>query len=143
MKKLRKLLPVGALICGLSLGTGIVTYAVSSNLEGSTRLYADSEMKSEVMYDKPDYPVNQDGLTYGADKQELLIDIEDCPDLQLVVGDNGFEGYCYKNELWDFSSPSCPEEALRLQEERKNTNKIINVYKNDGKTIIDTFTMRY
>lgn len=137
------LLPIAALICGLSLGTGIVTYAVSSSSESGPKLYDDSEMKIEVTYDKPDYPVNQDGLTYGADKPELLIDIKDRPDLQLVVGDNGIEGYCYKEDLFDFSSPSSPEEALRLQEERKNTKKIINVYKNDGKTVIDTFTMRY
>lgn len=116
---------------------------VLSSSESRTQLYADSEMKTEVKYDNPDYPENQNGLTYGADKSDHLINIKDRPDLQLVVGDNGIEGYCYKKDLFDFTTPSSPEEALRLQEERKNTKKIINVYKDDGKTIIGTFTMRY
>lgn len=64
-------------------------------------------------------------------------------DLVAVLGDNGKVGYVRKSDL-DGETPSCPEEAIRMQEEREkagNPPRVINVYKTDGVTVIDTFTI--
>lgn len=96
----------------------------------------------QPLYDKPNYPVNEYGLTYGGDIPEMNIALEDEPDLIKVVGDRDLVGYCYKTELYDLDNqPHNPEEAVEYMKKRKDQHRVLNVYKCDGKTVIDTFTI--
>ena len=105
-------------------------------------MYTDPEMTVAVPHkDKSEYEVNENGETFGTGADAKYP--EDEPDLVAALGDNGIEGYVRKTEL-DGETPSTPEEAIRLQEERKakgNPPRIINVYESDGVTVIDTFTI--
>lgn len=161
MKKNKILSSVLALSCGILLGTGIVAYATmtksgeSANAKSGKNpnaktdvMYSDPEMYQEVELYKPDYPVNEDGLTYGPDIPGKVITIEDEPDLQAVIGDNGVKGYCYKTDLlYDYIAHDAktPAEAVKMQEEyiaAGRPPRVLNVYESDGKTIVDTFTLK-
>lgn len=165
MKKIRnKIISVVAVFLGLGCGTGIVAAAneiinnayvedgfvytdpektdlVTQFYVGEDgELYIDPEMSIAVPH-KTDFEVNENGETYGTSGG--LIYYEDEPDLIAVIGNNGIEGYVRKTEL-ETDMPSCPEEAMRMQEERErngNSSRIIDVYESDGITIIDTFTV--
>lgn len=103
-------------------------------------MYIDPEMSIAVPH-KTDFEVNENGETYGTAGD--LIYYEDEPDLIAVVGNNGIEGYVRKTEL-EADTPSCPEEAVKMMEERKrngNQPRVIDVYESDGVTVIDTFTI--
>lgn len=145
MKKKKMLIPVMALSLGVALGTGLVIHAAATGNADtkSVKTYKDSAMTQEAETYKPEYPTNEDGLTYGADTG-MTVAFEDEADLQKVLGDNGIEGYCYKKDLYDLDNqPKSIEEAVKMQEERDaagNPRRVLNVYESDGKTIIDTFT---
>jgi hypothetical protein len=87
------------------------------------------------------YEVNEYGQTFGSTLDVMYV--SDYPDLVAVLGDNGIRGYAYQTDL-DGEQPSCPEEAVRMMEERErngNPPRVINVYESDGRTVIDTFTI--
>ena len=103
-----------------------------------TVTYTDDEQMIVSYPVKPEYDVNEYGQTYGASDAD---EIDDLPDLIRVEGDNGIRGYVYRNELLD--SADTPEEAMKIQEQKANGTyvaKSYNVYKSDGRTVIDTFT---
>ncbi len=165
MKKIRnKIIPVVAVCLGLGCGTGIVAAAneiinnayvedgfvytdpektdlVTQFYVGEDgELYIDPEMSIAVPH-KTDFEVNENGETFGSSAN--VIYCEDEPDLIAARGNNGKSGYVRKTEL-ETDMPSCPEEAMRMQEERErngNPPRIIDVYESDGITVIDTFTV--
>ncbi|MGK2875492.1 MAG: hypothetical protein ACSLEW_07605 [Nocardioides sp.] len=92
--------------------------------------------------EKVDYPTNDQGMTYGAFPSESTQDrAADSPDLVLVIGDNNVEGYVYNSESFaDDEAPSSPEEAIK-QQDSSSGRRVISVYADDGKTVVDTFTI--
>ena len=82
--------------------------------------------------------VNSLGLTYGS----FLSLSDDCsvlPDLVLVEGINGTEGYVYASE-WKAYQPSNPQDATRLAEQEFT---LIPVYDCEGVTQIDEFKIEH
>lgn len=75
--------------------------------------------------------VNENNETYGTYIEGESTEI---PDLILIVGDNGKEGYARKEDLY-LKQPQTPEEAIEYEKNKKN--RIIPVYKSDGVTVID------
>ncbi len=85
--------------------------------------------------------MNENGETYGIETNSPYM--SDQPDLIPAIGDNGKQGYVRNSELIG-EAPSSPEEAIRIQEERRangNPPMVVNVYESDGVTVIDTFTI--
>ena len=87
-----------------------------------------------------DYEINENGQTYGTTPDSVYL--EDYPDLISVIGNNGKQGYIYKEDyIGDL--PDSPEEAEKIAEAQHNGTdepRTFNVYASDGKTVIDTFT---
>jgi hypothetical protein len=80
------------------------------------------------------FPQNASGETYGSARD--VSPYEKNPDLIEAMGINGEIGYIRLSEL-NGEEPKNPEEALSKQ--KNDIGREINVYKNDGKTIIDKF----
>ncbi|MCL2054929.1 MAG: hypothetical protein FWG90_10930 [Oscillospiraceae bacterium] len=123
-----------SLILGMSAGIGIATradYVLPNNLRN----------REGRIVQRPTYPVNQSNETFGTALQaDGITEYE--PDLIGAEGDNGEVGYVRKSELYT-KMPSSPEEALRIQRERvekRDFSRVINVYAEDGITVLDTFT---
>lgn len=144
MKKFIKvIMPAAALAMGIAVSTGIIASANNKkNLPSSGKMYIDGV---EVEHTDFDYAVNADEQTYGSCADAVYI--EDYPDLVAVQGDDDKKGYVYKEDLLG-EEPSCPEEAVRMMEEREKaiadgtyTPDVYTVYASDGKTPIDTFTV--
>jgi len=110
---------ITALICGFLVATPI---AVIANTDRGH---------------PPVYPVNTTGLTYGSAADATKLEEE--PDLILVMGDNGTLGYAFRTDL-EPTMPKTPEEAA-MRSLQGVKAKTINVYDQDGKNVIDTFTM--
>ncbi|MBO4877121.1 MAG: hypothetical protein J5501_03840 [Ruminococcus sp.] len=124
------------IITAVSLFVGIsaVTIPIAFAEKNSNTIYDDTE---HIDYN---YPVNESGLTYGADNDSIYS--EDLPDLMLAVGDNGKQGYVYREEF-NYNPVSTPEQAaeyMRLLESGQYIPRTLNVYEADGKTVIDTLT---
>lgn len=81
------------------------------------------------------YPTNEKGETYGPDFREL--DIES-PDLELVIAENGAYGYIRASEI-PGASVSTPEEAAEYMANPYLYPHDINVYLQDGTTVVGTF----
>lgn len=100
-----------------------------------------SEISQKKDIIKVHFNTNKNGQTYGthiSDDNGLTIAE---PDLIEVIGENNVEGYVKKIDLYDESfNPKTPEEFVRYVEEReKNGQRIIPVYKKDGKSIIGEY----
>ncbi|GHJ59232.1 hypothetical protein NOK12_17500 [Nocardioides sp. OK12] len=80
------------------------------------------------------YPRNDAGQTYGADTGTRE------PDLVATSGDHGLRGYTLTAE----QSPATPAQALEWQERWAALahGPILNVYAEDGSTLLDTFTLQ-
>lgn len=105
---------------------------VYTRVSGADKIMYDEEGNA-VPHDNGEYPVNENGQTYGGGMDADYP--EDMPDLIAVVGDNGVHGYIYAAETYG-DAPRTPAEALRVSGEKK----IYNVYLSDGVTVVDTFT---
>ena len=126
-------------------GAGIVLVAVSAlTAQGapSSNVDQESEVDPVAEFEKDFAPVrvNASGQTYGPlrDGDEANGTV---PDLILVVGNNGTEGYVERHiiivpldEL-----PQSPEEALRWNEDHQEP-RTYPVFESDGVTQIDTWT---
>jgi len=78
-----------------------------------------------------DWGVNEDGQTYGR------INDNGIPDLVAVEGNNGHWGYAKSSDL--MPTPSNPADALAHAGSGPHD---IPVYKEDGKTVIDSYTVQ-
>lgn len=83
--------------------------------------YSDFGTTDAAPHNRTAYSVNAAGLTFGSG----AVASDDLPDLIAVVGDHGITGYVYTVEYLA-APPSFPA--------------VMNVYKSDGKTVVDTFT---
>lgn len=103
-------------------------------------VYLDPEHTVRAPHVRGDYEINENGQTYGSAPDSVYP--EDFPDLISVIGDNGKQGYVYKEDyIGDL--PDSPEEAEKIAEAQHNGTyepRTVNVYASDGKTVIDTFT---
>lgn len=86
---------------------------------------------SHIFLINNDYPVNSQGQTYGK-----YIEGKSEPDLIEAEGNSGVIGYVKKN---DVNSPKILTTQKGIFDKKNNVD--IPVYKNDGKTIIDTFSI--
>lgn len=84
------------------------------------------------------YETNAAGQTFGSNFGSSSPERD--PDLILVIGDSGHEGYVRSIEL-NGSEPSSPEEAVRHQAQPGEVVSVLTVYESDGRTAIDTFTI--
>lgn len=82
--------------------------------------------------------VNILGETYGSEL--FLSEIGVHADLIQAVGNNGIIGYVKDSDLNADDNVNNPNEAVNYMSKNK-TNRIIPLYKNDGTTVIDTFTV--
>lgn len=136
-KQLNKIVSSLIIVAGIAAGIGIVSFA-DSNIK--PMLFPTPKIDNPIEFEIPKFETNENGETYGS---AMDVSPEHSPNLTLVLGDNGKEGYCRTIDLMG-ETPKSPEEAIRIQEERiKNgdTKRIINVYEKDGITVIDTFTI--
>ena len=90
--------------------------------------------------------VNEDGLSYGQASDMLYGDQQ--YDLVFIPGDSGNAGYAYVSDLigTEYLEKKDmlhmqPEDAEPVPDENAET-VTVNVYRNDGKTLIDTVTLR-
>lgn len=81
---------------------------------------------------------NEFGEIYGS--EVFLNEIGVQPDLILAQGDNGVVGYVRAEDL-DKDDVACPEDVLIKQMEASG-ERIINLYDDDGRTILDTYTVK-
>lgn len=87
--------------------------------------------------DRPDFPTNANGQSYGSLKYVEVA--EDEPDLILVISDQGSEGYVNRTDLEpELKSPAEVEAWLAS---RTPEDLILPVFTNDGQTQIGTFTL--
>ena len=96
------------------------------------------------------YEVNDNGQTYGSPvtSPDSMVYLEDYPELMRVQGDHGITGYVYTAE-WLADDIHTPEEACAYMEAMYKSlamgtyqPKSYTVYAADGKTAVDTFTVR-
>ncbi|MCL2076940.1 MAG: hypothetical protein FWH08_00855 [Oscillospiraceae bacterium] len=128
--KIKKIAIAVAFIVGMFAGVNVF---LSS--------WADADNINTREHIEPAYELNVFGQTYGSAMYAITVDDE--PDLILVVGDSGIEGYVYKTDL-DEDMPDSPEEAIQKQEELVKEgvfSRTIPVYNKNGITKIDTFTI--
>lgn len=144
MSNLRSRIAVGigvALTATLGLGVGAAV-AVGPALLAPAGLSAREGVVTEPMK-KPNYEQNSAGESFGS---AALADApENEPDLILAMATNGKEGYVRKVELDEATGASAavafksPEEALEWQRTAGQSDRVINVYGEDGKTVIGEF----
>jgi hypothetical protein len=139
----KKLITSSVVLVGIALGTGSVVIANSLLLGGQPNLFYDSGNRAIGEFSSPNFEINARGETFGS--AAGIYCVEYMPDLTRVLGDNGIVGYARTSELpVSDPVPSSPEEAVRMMEEAERDGvapRVINVYENDGITIIDTFTI--
>lgn len=129
---------IALLAAGFSVATTV--FAMSDKASDTKETDVSIEMTEEEKENFVHYNINKNGESYGTSLDSP--DGRD-PDLVAVLGDNGIVGYARSTDL-DGEKPSSPEEAIRMQEEREKAGNppiVVNVYKSDGVTVIDTFTI--
>lgn len=96
----------------------------------------------EQSFNKPDYPINKNGQTYG---EIYNVMPENYPDLIGVFATNGKEGYVYKEDFVSEYVPQSPEEAVEYMNVLEKLNnqgiyfQVVPVYESDGKNVIGDF----
>ena len=102
--------------------------------------YLDPEHTIRAPHADVGYQINENDQTYGTAPDSVYP--EDYPDLISVIGDNGKQGYIYKEDYFGDIAMS-PEEAEKITEAQRSGTyepQTLNVYASDGKTVLDTFT---
>lgn len=138
--KILNIVTIVSLLAGFSIAT--TAFAVSERNEKTVdeSIVYNAETNEPIPHVTVDYDVNENGETYGIEPDSPYM--SDMPDFIPAIGDNGKQGYVRNSELIG-EAPSSPEEAIRIQEERKangNPPMVVNVYESDGVTVIDTLT---
>lgn len=105
--------------------------AFSSVFGAEKATNADVSYPTEAFVLEHGYPTNAQGQTYGPPTGDFW------PDLMLAEGNNGVQGYVYTSDLTG-EPPTTIEEALARNPDEPFD---IPVYKSDGITVIDTFTV--
>lgn len=129
-----------SLLAGFSIATTAFAVAGKNEKAADETIAYNAETNEPIPHVSVDYDVNENGETYGIETNSPYM--SDQPDLIPAIGDNGKQGYVRNSELIG-EAPSSPEEAIRIQEERRangNSPMVVNVYESDGVTVIDTLT---
>lgn len=84
----------------------------------------------------PQYQTNENGQTYGSNLGAIMGNPQ--PDLIAATGVDGTNGYVRYVDLMG-NMPKTPEEALAMQNNRKQGSAQIPLYAIDGKTVIGVF----
>lgn len=148
---------VVVLSLGLSLGAGAAvgvylgSHGIGTSAPAAAADGAQEAAGGSVRDDLPPTRTNEFGKTYGALNLETVAayyngadpSTLDLPDLILVVGDGGREGYVDRAVLVPDreSLPGSPNEAVEWSQARaRATPQTFPVYEPDGVTEIDTLT---
>lgn len=132
--KIFNIVTIASLVAGFTITT--TAFAISNKTNSDVSIEMTEEEKESFVH----YNINENGETYGIETNSPYM--SDQPDLIPAIGDNGKQGYVRNSELIG-EAPSSPEEAIRIQEERRangNPPMVVNVYESDGVTVIDTLT---
>jgi hypothetical protein len=85
--------------------------------------------------DRPVYPVNERGQTYGSEYSAATPD--EAPDLIDAIGKDGTPGYVLATDL-EAPPARTPEERMAQDDQ---SVKVIPLYARDGVTVIGEFTL--
>jgi len=99
-------------------------------------VFATSDESNTINEKFFNFPVNENGFTYGS-----ILDahsFENEPDLILAIGRCGTEGYVYAKDLYG-PMPNTPEEALEIMEQRSTEPISIPLYAYDGENVIGEY----
>jgi len=127
-KQIKNLLLISTLVVGIIIGTQIMAFA-------------SFKLTNVPEYEKPDFPKNEMGLTYGS---AAFVDFDDMPDLIRALGTNGKEGYIYAVD-WNGDEPNTIEEVVIYMDNIRNLNekgifvRVIPLYAVDGVTVIGEY----
>lgn len=138
--KILNIVTIASLLAGFSIATTAFAVAGKNEKAADETIAYNAETNEPIPHVSVDYDVNENGETYGIETNSPYM--SDQPDLIPAIGDNGKQGYVRNSELIG-EAPSSPEEAIRIQEERRangNPPMVVNVYESDGVTVIDTLT---
>lgn len=143
MKKICKiLLGLGVFAVGFAATAAIVGQAFVPVAADSAAEINNRYAETEIMFVKPEYPVNENGKTYGVIANVMP---DDYPDLIKVMATNGKEGYVRVEDFNDEYIAESPEDAVRYMEKLRELNEqgyylqVIPVYDIDGETVIGEF----
>ncbi len=102
-------------------------------------LLADEAVRAGRIRIKPTQPSLSSEVGQGSERQPFELDFE----WVKVLADNGKVGYVYGVDLDDEDNqPKTPEEAVEYMERMATApDRVLNVYAEDKKTIIGTFTI--
>lgn len=137
---MKKSFSFAVIAISLVAGFSVVSIPLVYASKDSPVAYYDAEMTQPIEHVYGDYEVNENGQTYGVANANY---VEDLPDLQPAVGDNGVKGYVYTYDLLYKGAAKNPEEAVAQMEAKRNGTYVpivMNVYESDGVTVIDTLT---
>jgi len=127
----RKAFGVAATTIAIAIG-GVVGFAITTANAGAPTVQIEQG-------DKVDFPKNARGETYGS-AMEVRTPADE-PDLIRSVGDDGKIGYLKKADL-DQGTPKSPEEAIQMQNARKDgAGRVLKLYAEDGTTVISQRTV--
>jgi hypothetical protein len=136
-------LGLGTVVPAAAQGASATTDTSPSSVEPPT-LTTPAEGTAET-FATPE--VNSSGQTFGVVSPDgleaFLADGEGLPDLILVVGDAGKEGYVERAVLVPDQEtlPDSPKDAVAYTLEQQRTISTFPVYASDGVTQVDTFTL--
>lgn len=116
--------------------TGGIALAALGVLAGGALASAFDQRQDGV--EAQPYQTNDSGQTYGSNIGSTSPETD--PDLILVIGDHGVEGYVYSSEL-NTPAPASPAEAVAGQTPPGEVEAVLDVYAADGTTKVDTFTI--
>jgi hypothetical protein len=85
------------------------------------------------------YSTTEDGRTYGTLPTEGPVIRAEMPGLIRVVGENGVEGYASADELFGEDDIYLQPEEIERQQASAPKVETVNVYAEDGVTVVDTF----
>lgn len=134
MMNKKRIITVLILLCSVCFLTGI---NVGTSATQQTKKYQQKEDKSIIVPSVDDirmsgYPVNEIGWTYGPDIKDNT-DTESEPDLILVCNEFGVLGYIRKVDV------DAGARTLEEAKERKGDGYSVNMYLEDGCTVVGTF----
>lgn len=120
------------ILAGAALGSLDMNSTMADNTSNHSRNQA---IAPKPNY--PDYPVNENGETFGSGLDAASLEAE--PDLIQAYGVDGTVGYVKSKDLIG-DVPKTPEEAISMQRRSEQEGgRQIPLYAVDGKTVIGVF----
>ena len=133
-----KKLTFTSLILALVITAGTITVFAATSAKAENPAEKAVHL-SDTKLNNPDYPVNEQGQTYGHVPSNASGIVQE-PNLTEAIGTNGVEGYVKTTDL-NGLSVSSPQEVIAYQETNKD-GRSIPLYESDGTTVIGEFIVK-